>query len=72
MQCDDSTNVQEKKPKGVHVSGQKTAEKIQTVICLVPFEFQLHLVTAARHSMHGKYTWQRSVAVHSEHGIPMV
>lgn len=29
MQCDDSTNTQEKKPKGIHVSGQITPEKIE-------------------------------------------
>lgn len=43
-----------RKETKVHISGWNTAGQIQTLICLVPFDSWLHLVTATSHKVDGK------------------
>lgn len=45
-----------RKETKVHISGWNTAGQIQTLICLVPFDSWLHLVTATSHKVDGKKT----------------
>lgn len=74
MQCDDSTNIQEKKPKGIHVSGQITPEKIEwSSPILVPitscdcsqtqYAWKIHLAADALRTWYSNditgYKWRR-------------